>query len=514
MRTHKGIQMIVRHTSSLFFLLMVHLNLHTASLDPHSAEKSIVVVILSRNNNAVCRENLTSVFMQHYKRYVVIYVDDASDDGTATTVENIITEYKQWHRSIFIRNEKRKGHMYNHYNVIHRCPNDAIIVNLDGDDRFAHNNVLSCINEIYQDDNVWMTYGQYKEWPSGKKGVCRKIPDIIREYNAYRYFDWVTSHPRTFYAGLFKKIPVGYFLYESSFLPSAVDYAMMFSMLELSGGRAQFIDEILYLYNCANPENIFKKAPLQQIMMGYLSRGRKPLQALKHDPRYQIPGQQNAHSALICFSTHGIRAAKEYMADTTQNNLVLPDMYLLYDTNNQEEQDAYDELSKKYQSCYSINIHGPNILKDTLLKLCARYSHILLCTDEIRINCPTTINIQNAIQLLEKSCAIGFYFGKSSANAHNTLFVDHSLLPIFVEIENSVYAWKFRQSNGDWMFPYNTDFSLYRAEDLAECIKKCACTNYTEFNMALHMIGALEADDVGLCYAHPCVTSQHILLAE
>ncbi len=40
-----------------------------------------------------------------------------------------------------------------------------------------------------------------------------------------------------------------------AFYCMAWDQAMMFPMLEMSGHRAKFISEVLYIYNAANPLN-------------------------------------------------------------------------------------------------------------------------------------------------------------------------------------------------------------------------------------------------------------------
>ena len=62
-------------------------------------------------------------------------------------------------------------------------------------------------------------------------------------------------HLRTFYAGLFKKIKLGDFLFQGQFFQAACDTAFMFPMLEMAGNKAVHIQDILYVYNQANPKN-------------------------------------------------------------------------------------------------------------------------------------------------------------------------------------------------------------------------------------------------------------------
>ena len=135
-------------------------------------ERSIVVVIASYNNKDWYKRNLDSVFSQKYTNYRVIYVDDASPDGTGELVEQYIKEHKQEEKFTLLCNQERLGALANQYTAITSCDDMAIIVILDGDDWFAHDQVLAYMNNVYADTNVWLTYGQFKEYPSNKVGFC------------------------------------------------------------------------------------------------------------------------------------------------------------------------------------------------------------------------------------------------------------------------------------------------------------------------------------------------------
>jgi glycosyltransferase involved in cell wall biosynthesis len=218
--------------------------------------RKIVVVIPSYNNRQWYERNLFSVCSQDYDNYRAIYVDDCSSDETGDLVEKFIADNGLGMRIHLIRNPARMGALQNLYNTIHSCDDEEIVILLDGDDWFTHNGVLKKIDAVYSDPNCWMTYGQYESWPDTMTVYSRQIPHDITETNNFRGYEWCSSHLRSFYAWLFKKIkkedlisPCG------TFYSMAWDQAIMFPMLEMSGHRAIFISDILYIYNAANPLN-------------------------------------------------------------------------------------------------------------------------------------------------------------------------------------------------------------------------------------------------------------------
>lgn len=205
-------------------------------------EKPFAILIMSYNNEDWVDRNLGSVFSQKYKNYRVIYLDDASKDATPTLVQ----KYRNPRMTVF-RNETNIGPMANMYQGMQQIKGHEIVIVLDGDDWFPHENVLARLNQYYANDNVWLTYGQHEEWPSKKKGLCRPVdPDKVREEH------FVTSHLRSFYAFLFHKVNPDDFKMNGEFFKTATDVATMLPMVELAGSHAFFIPEILYTYNQDN----------------------------------------------------------------------------------------------------------------------------------------------------------------------------------------------------------------------------------------------------------------------
>jgi len=218
-------------------------------------EKPIVLMVTSYNNKDWYRRNLDSIFSQNYSNYKVVYIDDRSPDGTGQLVEDYIREYGVEEKIILVRNTERQLKVANFYYGVHQfCSDKTIVIDLDGDDFLAHENVLSIINEVYSDPNVWLTYGSYVAWPRPLLGGAEELSQEVIANCSYRESEWVTTHLKSFYAWLFKGIKAEDLMYDDEFFDSTGDVAMMFPMLEMaSKNHIQFIPDILYVYNTSNP---------------------------------------------------------------------------------------------------------------------------------------------------------------------------------------------------------------------------------------------------------------------
>lgn len=254
----KSIQGFFLGLACCLFSLTVFTN-SSAHVDT-TIERPIVLVITSYKNSEWAVRNLESVFSQDYSNWRIIYVDDRSPDGTGDIAERYILEKGMTDKVTLIKNKERMLKVANFYHaVVKHCQDHEIVIDLDGDDWLAHENVLSTVNEAYTDPDVWMTYGSYEAWPKHFGCCCKPIPDDVVQKNDYRVWQWTTSHLKSFYAWLFKRIKREDLMYEGEFFDMTGDLAMMFPMIEMTGGKFKFIPEVLYIYNRENPINDDKK---------------------------------------------------------------------------------------------------------------------------------------------------------------------------------------------------------------------------------------------------------------
>lgn len=223
-------------------------------------QTKFVVIIPSYKNIRWFKKNLDSLMMQEntYTNWRAMYVDDCSPDGTGQAVKAYIAECGFEHKITVIQNQKRIGAMANLYNSVWSCDDHEVCCILDGDDWLLRDDLFLILNNVYSDPHVWLTYGQYHQ-SEGGIGQCMAMPNWVIEQNAFRDVTWVTSHMRTFYAGLFKKIKQEDLMWNGDFFPVSCDFASMFPMLEMAGTHIRFNPIIVYEYNMDNPINDYKK---------------------------------------------------------------------------------------------------------------------------------------------------------------------------------------------------------------------------------------------------------------
>jgi glycosyltransferase involved in cell wall biosynthesis len=259
-----------------------------------SRNKHFMVVIPSRNNSQWVERNLSSLHIQSYANWHAIYLNDSSEDDTAQRVAQFIKDHRLEDKILLINNEKRHGALANMVRAVYMCDHWDIIVTLDGDDWLKGPDVLQKLNEVYADDNIWMTYGSYEQFSTGKNKTPSfskqiAIPKDIITSNGYRKYQWCSSHLRTFYAWLFKCINIEDLKLEGEFFLMAGDLAHIIPMLELSGGRFKYITDILYIYNIQTPHNDHKVNRQLQAKLEKEIRARTPYKPLKEIPAAYLP---------------------------------------------------------------------------------------------------------------------------------------------------------------------------------------------------------------------------------
>jgi glycosyltransferase involved in cell wall biosynthesis len=449
-------------------------------------EKPIVIIIPSYNNEKYVEKNLNSVYDQEYENYRVVYVDDCSKDKTLAMVRDIVARRGQEHRTTIIHNEHNCGAMANFYHAIHNlfddqdfvegapssvetmstsgyvCNDNDIIIQLDGDDWLKHNRVFARVNQEYSDHDVWMTYGRCEYYPEGKPDGQKLLPKQIIAKGAYREYERVPSHLRTFYAGLFKQIALQDFLYNGAFLSMNCDLAMMFPLLEMANGKVGFINDIIHVYNCATPLNDYKKNILLQLHLDHVLRSRdkyKPVStfetpSLKFEPAVFIVSS-DTEKAAVCKKS----------------------------------------LESSVSSIGPIEVISPEIrAKDLLRELDAVLSDFIFVVDEA-LRCAAPFDSTTFTQALAQTKAQVFCLDRDmhAAEAHDI---------VFLMVNENVYGWQFVLGEHEWRKPFGARAHIYAKKTLKEALSRLKLPAGKNIFEALNGL-IVDVNSVGLCSPEP-----------
>ncbi len=120
----------------------------------------MIVLTTTYNCENFVEKSLLSIISQRFKEFKCYITDDMSTDGTVDVIKKTILGDD---RFILIENKEKMYQPGNYDQVI--CgldiSDDEICVEIDGDDWLPNSNVLSFINKIYKDENIWMTSGSF-----------------------------------------------------------------------------------------------------------------------------------------------------------------------------------------------------------------------------------------------------------------------------------------------------------------------------------------------------------------
>ena len=360
--------------------------------------------------------------------------------------------------------------MENLYKVIHTLPDEAIVVILDGDDWFKDDQVFLYLDELYTNKNIWLTAGGYVEYPSGKAGFCRSVPDRIIKRNAFRTYPRTCSQLRTFYAGLFKHIKLEDLFFKGNFFERASDIAKMMPMFEMASERIAFNQKEVYVYNLANSINDHKVAPKVQTNMSDYINKRDPYIRIQSFLPSPSSAAEKATIAVMLF----IDTPKDLMNYFSRaKNLSDYQSIQIFLNNFKDYKNGYMPLLTQYKSCKITPCK-----KEYIYSFLETNSATHLCLIHNTKYLHKNIELKKHLISLEKTGALSWSLCNKK-HLHNVFYK---------EIDPKNYAIQcYKKNMVDDFFNF-MNFTLYRKKDIYKVVINNSFNNFKEFKKTLKTI--------------------------
>lgn len=214
---------------------------------------TVWVFIPIYNFEPFLKECFESLYIQTYKNYHCLVIDDGSTDNSPA----IINEYQsRFTNFTLLTNTENRGGGFTKWKALSHVKKNGsmndIFTILDGDDYYKIPEALSIIVNTYLNTNCLFTYGSF-EGTYAEQTTSISLPSI-RTSNIFPF-----GHPRSWHCAVLA------FLTDSDFknrnnkwLNRYTDRQMIYKTFELAGlDRTIYIKDVLYVYrshsnNCRN----------------------------------------------------------------------------------------------------------------------------------------------------------------------------------------------------------------------------------------------------------------------
>lgn len=229
---------------------------------------------------------INSILTQDYDNYDVLFIDDFSTDNSYDKIPACI--YKTDENKIPIRDENDKLIITDMHPILEitKCNNinawksskrltalanihngiinysqdpDDIILILYGDDWLINKNVLTKINDFYNENDCLLTYGSAR-LSDGKK--CYSGQYSEKEFPVIRRLTPKFSHPLTFKRSLYSKLceldpQLNQFIDDKgNWFSNCSLSALFYPLADISGPeKTKHLKDLIYIYNIDNPLN-------------------------------------------------------------------------------------------------------------------------------------------------------------------------------------------------------------------------------------------------------------------
>ncbi|NGX50533.1 MAG: hypothetical protein K1060chlam2_00379 [Chlamydiae bacterium] len=429
-------------------------------LQPYE-DKSFTFIVLTQNNVDSVEQNFHSIIKQEYLNYQIVYIDQGSTDGTQNNLKRLIS--KQSRSITLIECEKNHELYQKYYEVVQSSPDSEVIIHLYGSDWLAHDDVLSSLNTSYSNPNVWLTYGQYLDYSSYKKGIYNPRPKQILHKKRSQRAPWVVAPFKTYYASLFKKMKIE----PPTFLSIKNDNALLRPIVELGRAHVRFIPDVLTIHRDIAPNK--KRGHRVALMAGKVAQ-------------LALTQKNQKITDLMILS----RGTPERLKSCLESSLIhlhgIHRINVLYDCD-EESFSGYERLKEQFSD---VNFIRPVIcadagFKSAFLSVLLENSspYLILTTDEVSLK--ESVPLSACVEAMRKTRAYGFYL-------HLGRGVDEALEAGVTS--QGIFMWNIRQNEGPFGEPDVLKMGLYRRLDLEKDLRELSFSSaeslITAWNRSTH----------------------------
>lgn len=448
-----------------------------------SHELPIVVIIPSYNNEQYVQKNLDSVCRQHYANLKqIIYINDASTDQTGFLVDEYVRNCPMGDKFVVIHNEYNRKALMNIYTAVHMCDDNVLAVVLDGDDEFAHDHVLAHFNRVHSDEDIWLSYAQYINWPPLAAlhnhipiiGWAAQTPQEIIDAKNYRWcYKWFWSGLRAFRAWFFKCIKIeSLFLdeppYQGKLLPIMYDAAILWPMMEMGGNHMAFIPDILLTRNMTPLNDFHSTGHDVKKAVRKMLRSQKvyPTLEARADAKKVHNKQENRGAATLLFSSDNPKNLAHMLSRISPEQSCC----VVY-SDSEKHAYVYQVLAAFYSHVLFLKEDEYTHLNEQLIAFLKSIheKHVFVASDKHVYK--MDYRLRECIDLLERTYAYGFYFGLTQ---HDFFDKQHATpaTAAYERLDDTTGVWQFKcWTPKDWK-EHSQLPALYRISDMISVLKK------------------------------------------
>ncbi len=457
--------------------------------DSITHNQSFVLILNDFENHSNLDKQLDSLFRQNYENYRIVFTDNRWQSAVASYLAlqapNVTVS--------FTIDQNQNNSLFQVYKAVHNCKNEEIIILLDKDDSLNSENVLSELNAYYQNDDVWMTYGNFIT-PNNKEIIQSKwVKKSFLQKTNFRKDKARYSKLRTFYAGLFKKIKLEDFIYDGVFFQEFNTNSFMFPLLEMSREHIYFTPDIFLTAS----ENVTKNEmnPNDELL-----RNKKKYEALSIHPK--SPDRQDLVDILV-FSYNRPLQLYALLESLEKLSTGYRKIGVIY-REDPEYASGYKMVKNRFSDVYFFQQSSVNPKKDfkplvmdfTFGDFGKDASYIAYAVDDIIIT--DEINFKIGVEKLKQTSAYGLYYRLGKHTDFCYSINEHQGVPDLIDVADNYYAWQFSKGKGDWNYPNSVDLVLYNKADLKTLFEKMKFTFPNDFEGEWAKYA--DAKKIGLCY--------------